>query len=213
MANIQVHEPTTEDSAGSRRHFLKGAAAAGLLAIVTSGASSPAASAATFAKANLQDLSDADILNFALSLEHLEAEFYKMAVDSGNLDGDALEILTKVRDHEIAHVDFLTKALTDAGAEPVEAQDSYNFGDMSSEAAILKTAEVLEETGVGAYTGAAALIDNKDYLAAAASIEQVEARHHGAIRYLNDKNPAADPLGIVLTVPQVQERVAPILGS
>ncbi|MDP9350611.1 MAG: ferritin-like domain-containing protein [Chloroflexota bacterium] len=199
----------------TRRTFLKGAAATGLMTIIASG-TSRSTEAAAFAKANLQDLSDADILNFALTLEHLEAEFYKQVVSSGVLTDYSLPILTEVRDHEIAHVEFLTKALSDAGAEPVQAQESYNFeaaGDLSTEAGVLAVSEVLEETGVGAYTGAAALLDNKDFLAAAGSIEQVEARHQGAIRWLNDKNPAGSVLGPVFTVAEVQEKVAPILGS
>ncbi len=199
----------------SRRTFLKGSAAAtGLLAIMAAGGNP--AHAAGFAKANLQDLSDADILNFALTLEHLEARFYKDVVASGVITNYSMSVLTAVRDHEIAHVDFLTKALSAAGADPVEEQEEYNFaalGDLSTEAGVLKVAEALEMTGVGAYTGAAALLDNKDFLAAAGSIEQVEARHHGAIRFLNNRNPAQEAFGVSYSVAKVTEMVAPVLGS
>ncbi len=107
-----------------------------------------------------------------------------MAVSGGQLSGQALTVLTAVRDHEIAHVDQLTKVVTQLGGTPAQKAPSYNFGDMSTQDAILATAETLEGVGVGAYTGAAALItDKKTILAAAASIEQVEARHFGAIRY------------------------------
>ena len=202
----------------SRRAFLTGsAAAAGLLAIAATGGSTRSAQAASLSRSlGLHEASDADILNFALTLEHLEAEFYKQVVDSGVLTSYSLGVITTLRDHEIAHVDFLTQALTDAGANPVEKLDSYNFdalGDLSTEAGVLTASEALEETGVGAYTGAAQYLDNKDYLDAAGSIEQVEARHHGAIRWLNDKNPAPDVLGIVLTEAEVLDRIAPIVGG
>lgn len=200
-------------TSASRRQFLKGAgAAAGLLAVVAAGAS-PIAGGRAFASASLQGLTDLDILNFALTLEHLEATFYKEAVSSGKLTSYSRPILTAVRDHEIAHVDALTKAIRAAGGKPAEAQGRYNFGDMGSERAILKTAEVLEGVGVGAYTGAAPLLTNKDYLAVAGSIEQVEARHHGALRWLNDENPAQEAFGASFTVPEVKQKVAPILGG
>lgn len=219
MTFTQNQADTIEQAGHTRRTFIKGAAATGLMAIAF-GSSSRAADAATFAKANLQDLTDADILNFALLLEHLEAEFYKGAVDSGVLTDYSVGIITELRDNEITHVEFLTKALMDAGMaeEDLSSAEDINTDafDYSSEAAILEVSEVLEETGVGAYTGAAALLDSKDFLAAAGSIEQVEARHHGAIRWLNDKNPSPDrenALGIVLTIPEVQERAKPFLNS
>lgn len=194
--------------ATSRRNVLKGAGAA--LAALALTAANPFGAGQAFAKAALQDLSDTDILKFALTLEHLEAEFYKQVVASGQLSGNVLTILTDIRDHEIAHVDALTQAL---GNEAVGKEDNYNFGDLSSQAAILQLAQTLEETGVGAYTGAAALLDSKDILAVAASIEQVEARHAAAIRYLRNQPVAPEPYGIVLTVAEVQDRVAPIIGG
>ncbi len=219
MTYTQNQADTIEQAGHTRRTFIKGAAATGLMAIVA-GSASPSADAASFAKANLQDLTDADILNFALLLEHLEAEFYKGAVDSGVLTDYSVGIITTLRDNEVVHVEFLTKALLAAGMaeEDLSSADMINTDafDYSSEAAILEVSEVLEETGVGAYTGAAALLDSKDFLAAAGSIEQIEARHHGAIRFLNDKNPSPDAenaLGIVLTIPEVQERAKPFLNS
>ncbi len=219
MTFTQNRADTMEQAGHSRRTFIKGAAATGLMAIAM-GSTNHRAEAASFAKANLQDLTDADILNFALLLEHLEAEFYKGAVDSGVLTDYSVGILTRVRDDEIAHVEFLTTALKAAGMaeEDLSSVDAINTDafDYSSEAVILEVAEALEETGVGAYTGAAALLDSKDFLAAAGSIEQIEARHHGALRWLNDKNPSPDrenALGIVLTIPEVQERAKPFLNS
>lgn len=199
----------------SRRTFIKGAGVAGLLAVMTAGTNS-GARAASFAKANLRQGDDAEVLNFALSLEHLEATFYRQVVDSGVLDDDGTTVLSEIRDHEIEHVDFLTKALSDAGADPVEALESYNFealGDLSSQAGVFTVSEVLEETGVGAYTGAARLLSNKDYLAAAGSIEQVEARHQAVLRILNGKSASPGALGPVQTPEEVTEAIAPVVGS
>jgi rubrerythrin len=197
----------------ARRTVLKGAGAA--LAGLALTAANPRAAGRAFASEMLDagDLTDVDILNFALTLEHLEAEFYKQVVSSGQLSGDVLRYVTTIRDHEIAHVDFLTTAL---GSAAVGKLDNYNFaalGDLNSQAGILAVAQKLEETGVGAYTGAAALIDNKDYLAAAASIEQVEARHAATIRLLQNGQAAPKAYGPVLTVDQVNAAIAPIVGG
>ena len=166
-----------------------------------------------FALRSLQDSSDAEILNFALGLEHLEAAFYTEVVAGGALTERSEAILTSIRDNEVAHVAALTEAVRAAGGVPVAAQESYNFGDVRTEAAILATAETLEGVGVGAYTGAAALVSDKKVLSAAAGIEQVEARHHGVIRFLNAKNPSETALGPVLTAGEVEQKVAPILGG
>ncbi len=195
----------------SRRDVLKGAGAA--LAGLALTAANPMAAGRAFASNALQDLTDVDILKFALTLEHLEAEFYKQVVAGGQLSGDVLRYVTTIRDHEIAHVDFLTTAL---GSAAVGKLDNYNFaalGDLNSQAGILAVAQKLEETGVGAYTGAAALIDNKDYLAAAASIEQVEARHAATIRLLQNGQAAPTAYGPVLTVAEVTAAIAPIIGG
>lgn len=196
----------------SRRNALKGVGVT--LAALAVGATNPFAQGKAYAAQTLQGLTDLDILNFALTLEHLEAEFYKMAVSGGALSGQVLTVLTAVRDHEVEHVNTLTQVITSLGGTPAQKAPSYNFGDMGTQAAILATSETLEEVGVGAYTGAAALIkDKKTILPAAASIEQVEARHHAAIRFLRGSLPAPSVLGPVKTVAEVTTAVTPIIGK
>ncbi|MBA3946647.1 MAG: ferritin-like domain-containing protein [Herpetosiphonaceae bacterium] len=195
----------------SRRNALRGVGAA--LAALSISALNPLTEGRAFAATTLAGLTDLDILNFALTLEHLEANFYIMAVAGGHLSGQALSVLTSIRDHEVAHVATLTKVISSLGGTPVAKRAKYNFGDMSSQAAILKTAETLEGTGVGAYTGAAPLISNKAaLLPAAASIEQVESRHYAAIRFLRGENPVPAAFGPSLTVAEVTAAVTPILG-
>ncbi|GAC1383708.1 MAG: hypothetical protein NVSMB42_00760 [Herpetosiphon sp.] len=212
MANTENHIWEVTQARVSRRNALKGVGAA--LAALTVASVNPIANGQAFAASTLQGLSDLDILNFALTLEHLEATFYKMAVASGKLSGQALTILTAIGDHENQHVAALTSVITKLGGTPAAAAAKYNFGSMASQAEILATAETLEGVGVGAYTGAAPLIkDRAGILPSAASIEQVESRHFAAIRFLRNENPTPEAFGPSLSVADVLKAVKPILGS
>src|SRR3954447_19463723 len=123
---------------------------------------------------------DGEILNFALLLEYLESEFYVQAVAGGALSGDLLAFATVVRDHELAHVDFLRKALGGAAI----AKPGFDFkGTTADQAKFVATSIVLEDTGVAAYNGQGPRLRRKT-LAAAASIVSVEARHAAWIRHL-----------------------------
>ena len=129
---------------------------------------------------------DVDILNFALTLEYLEAAFYSRAVTKGrNMSGETMRLVREIRDNETAHVDAITQTIKMLGAKPVKAP-KVGFGDVfTNEKAFLKLAQTLEDTGVSAYNGAAPAIKSPEVLAAAGSIVQVEARHAAAIRSLN----------------------------
>ncbi len=129
---------------------------------------------------------DVDILNFALTLEYLEAAFYTQALKQvPGLSGDVKSLATEIRDNETAHVDALTKTIKGLGGKPVAAP-GVDFGNaFSSQKAFLKLAQTFEDTGVSAYNGAAPMIESPDVLGAAGSIVQVEARHAAAIRLLN----------------------------
>ena len=89
---------------------------------------------------------------------------------------------------------------------------SYQFPAFDSRKAILDFAKVAEDTGVGAYQGAAAAIDNKDYLAAAGSIVQVEARHAAIVNLLMGIDPVPAAVTPSLTIDQVLQVVGPIMG-
>lgn len=202
----------------TRQHFLKttGVGAAGAFLALAASSANPFADGIAFGRAQAAGLSDLDILNFALGLEHLEAAFYARVMASGKFSGSALKTLTAIHSHEVAHVAALTSVIKQFGGKPVTAMMNYNFGDFGSAGAILASAETLEITGVGAYTGAAGLITNDKnrptVIAAAGSIEQVEARHYAAIRLLQDKNPAPMAIGPIDTVAQVQQAIKPIVG-
>jgi hypothetical protein len=123
--------------------------------------------------------SDVAILNFALTLEYLEAEFYNQAVNRGALSDPATtNFAGVVATDEAKHVAFLKKAL---GGKAVKSP-KFDFMDtVTDQAKFQQTAYVLENTGVHAYLGQAGKIKTPAILLAAATIVTVEARHAGAI--------------------------------
>lgn len=152
-----------------------------------------------------QALTDADILTFALNLEYLEAEFYLVATtgntlgasdtrgreESGRTQGGnkvafknkQLEMLAReICEDEVAHVRFLRKALSGAAiAKPLINLAALGIG-FRTETEFITVARAFEDVGVSAYRGAAKLIQNKDYLDAAAGILATEAYHAGHLR-------------------------------
>lgn len=123
---------------------------------------------------------DVEILNFALTLEFLEADFYAQAVAKGQLKDEILDFATTVRDHEVTHVKFLQKALGSAAVKKPE----FDFGNsLDTVESFLATSIVLEETGVAAYNGQGPRL-RRETLPAAASIVSVEARHAAWVRRL-----------------------------
>lgn len=125
---------------------------------------------------------DVDILNFALTLEYLEADFYRQA-SKLSLKGDYKTLAKEFGANEQEHVDALVATIGQLGGTPVKSP-AFAFG-LKSQADFEKLAITLEDTGVSAYNGAAPMIESKEVLAAAGSIVQVEARHAAAIRLLN----------------------------
>jgi hypothetical protein len=145
--------------------------------------------AASMNKAFAQSNVVVDTLNFALLLEYLERDFYRMGLNSGIIpmaDRDAIITITK---HEAQHVDFLNAALGRA-AIPRPARYDFTAGGafptvFSNYQTFLAVANALEDTGVRAYKGQVGnLVSNKDVLTAALRIHSVEARHVAGIRRL-----------------------------
>ncbi len=210
-------------SAANRRTFLQGAGLTGLslagagLLNKTFGNGVQEVSAASY--------SDADILNFALNLEYLEAEFYLMSTWGTTLvglgvisDSDTTgpttggqmvpnfgkypeaTIASALRTDEVAHVKYLRSALgSGAVKKPAIKLDAlgYGFANVNS---WLELARQFEDVGISAYLGAAPMISSSTYLAAAAAILATEAQHSGSVRLscinAGVNSPAVDSLDV-----------------
>jgi hypothetical protein len=175
----------TLDDGDTRLSFLKKAGLAGGAVVgggALLGALTPAASLAKGGKGRPPakfGKGDVGILNFALTLEYLEAAFYNEATanqkkSSFIKDKQTQVFLKTVTTDENAHVAFLKKAL---GSKAVAAPKVDFGGTTSSESSFVKTAVALENTGVHAYSGQALNIVSPAYVAAALSIVTIEARH------------------------------------
>ena len=153
---------------------------------------------------------DVDVLNFALTLEHIEAAFYTRAIIKGrNMSGDTMRLVREIRDNETAHVDAITQTIKGLGGMPAAAP-KVGFGNVfTSEKPFLKLAQTLEDTGVSAYNGAAPSIRSGDVLAAAGSIVQVEARHAALIRLMRGETPAPAAFDPALDQQKVLDAVMP----
>ncbi len=157
---------------------------------------------------------DIAILNYALTLEYLEAAFYTEAEEMGALDGELALFARVVGAHERAHVRGLKAVL---GSRAVRSP-RFNFRGTTEDAGdFAATAQVLEDTGVAAYKGQAARIRSNTVLGAALAIHSVEARHAAWIRrivagpsYPNapEDYPAPAALDPALTRAQVEQAVA-----
>lgn len=180
-----AHEATEALEPGDTRlGFIKKAGLAGgavvgggaLLGVLMPGAAIAAGKGRPPAKFGKGDVG---ILNYALTLEYLEAAFYNEATANNNRKSflktaEEKAFLRQTTTDENAHVKFLRKAL---GSKAIAAP-KVDFGaTTSSRDAFVKTAVALENTGVGAYSGQALNISSPAYIAAALSIWSVEARH------------------------------------
>lgn len=172
--------------------------------------SGPAGSAAGGGTAAAGSYSDIDIVNFALNLEYLEAEFYNVAVNGKTIeqmgvsvngtyagcvqgattggkqvsisDTTELGVSKQIASDELHHVEFLRSVLgSSAVAKPAINLDALGIGFASS-MQFLVLARAFEDTGVSAYDGAAPLISSKEILGAAARILATEGQHTGSIR-------------------------------
>ena len=201
LANIEVQGITRES------FIMRGAIAAGsVYGLSTVG---PFVS-----QALAQGGGDVDILNFALTLEYLEAAFYTEALKQvGDLSGDVKELATTIRDDENEHVDAISATVKKLGGKPA-AKPGVDFGKaFASEKSFLTTAVVFEDLGVGAYNGAGPSIKSKEVLAAAGSIVQVEGRHAGIVRLLNGDKIAPSPFDKGIPMAEVLAKAKPFIKS
>jgi hypothetical protein len=127
---------------------------------------------------------DVEVLNFALTLEFLEAEFYRQGNKAVQLSGIEAKFLKQIQSDEESHVKTLVDTIKKLGGTPAEAP-KVDFGDaFENRKNFLTTSRTFENVGVNAYLGAAGFIKDKGILQAAAGIFGVEARHAAIVGLL-----------------------------
>ena len=212
----------TNQQLNSRRAFL-GKTAAGAAALSVGATGLGSAHDNEMASNGDDDVTDIEVLNYALTLEQLEATFYtrgqemfsESEVESSAAAqrlGESLQCSTYnyfnlIRDHEQTHVDRLTEVITDLGGEPVSGLEfEFPFETVQQ---YFVLAQTFENLGVSAYDGAIALIDNPDLQTAGATIATVEARHASYLNILN----ADVPFPMAFDEPKTMEEVLAAAGQ
>ena len=208
----------------NRRSLLRKSAIAGgaMLAfgsaastLAAQGASTPVA---TPSAAEAPFAGPIDVLNYALTLEHLESAFYRdglATIGEGGVTGLGFDAsvftwLGEIGAHEAAHVTTLTDVITQLGGTPVQ-EGVYDFG-YTDAAGFLQVAQALEDTGVSAYQGAAQyLIESDELLTAALTIHGVEARHASYVALLNGAVPFPEAVNPTLTPSEVLDIAGPFI--
>jgi hypothetical protein len=189
-----IRDAAAEVSGDTRLAFLKRAGLAGG-AVMGGGAVLSALAPSAFAASGggrppaSFGKGDIGILNYALTLEYLEAAFYAQGVANISFSDPKLAALAKkIAKDEAAHVLFLKNALGGKAAK----KPKFDFGKaVTDQATFAATSQVLENTGVGAYFGQGFNVKSPTILGAAISILTVEARHAGAIGFFNDSTAKA----------------------
>lgn len=213
MADPRIFDgkPVLEFSTGlQRRSFLKFAGLVGVGAGFVAGGVLIAPSAAASAAVEAGDI---DILNYALVLEYLEADFYQKGLAAGLLSEAELELVTPIGDHEAEHVTAITAAVTSFGGTPAAKPTiTYPAGTFESRESFLTNASAFEELGVTAYHGQVPLIQSPDVLLAAASIAGVESRHAAVVAHLLGGNPFPAPFEANASKDEVLAAVTPLIS-
>ncbi len=145
--------------------------------------SAPATSSSSSSSASSGDLG---IVNYALTLEYLEAQFYAKVIRSGLFSGTNLSVIKTFGHEESQHVTALHKVAMSLGTPATKPNGKF---PIHSAAQVTKLAAVVENLGAAAYLGQAGNIQSMEILAAALAIHTVEARHAATLNMLLKKSP------------------------
>jgi Ferritin-like domain len=231
---IGVVEQLARDDV-ERKRFLKmagkrmgaGAAATGLAAFIAACGSSSKSSTASSAQAAAPSsgssgsmstptgtaaatTGDLAIVNYALTLEYLESEFYKKVIASGLFKGAVLSTIKTFGAEEDEHVVALKGVAMKLGKPAAKPTGTF---PVKSATQVATLAATVENLGAAAYLGQAPLIQSKEVLAAALSIHSIEARHAATLNLLTKKSPTPNgAFGAPATMQQVLAAVKPFIA-
>jgi rubrerythrin len=194
--NVAEEERVTDEQSSSRSQFLKlagGTGAASALALFIAacgGDDKKSSSSSTTKSSSTASKGDLAILNYALTLEYLESDFYNQVIKSGELKTKAVvEVAKTIAEDEMEHVQALTAAVKQLGGTPAaKPKTKFDSVIQGGEKKILTTAAAVENLGASAYLGQAGRIKSKTVLAAALSIHSVEGRHAAVLNQVLGKS-------------------------
>ena len=206
----------------SRRRFLTvggGTGAAGLLLAACGGddddsSTTVAATSTAGPDDALAQFGEGDlgIVNYALTLEYLEAAFYADVARSGLFKGDDLALIKSIGTHEEQHVQALEGTAKKLGGKPAP-QPKAQF-PIENPQQVLKLAATVENLGAAAYLGQAAAIESPEVLEAALAIHSVEGRHASALNTLTDQSFTPDgAFAVPATASEVLDQVQPFIAA
>lgn len=157
----------------------------------STGSSSAAAGggATTSSSSSAAPSGDLAIVNYALTLEYLETQFYAKVIKSGLFHGTNLSVIKTFGAEEAAHVAALHKVASSMGKPAAKPTGKF---PIHSAAQVTKLAATVENLGAAAYLGQAGNIQSKEILAAALAIHSIEARHAATLNLLLMKSPTPD---------------------
>lgn len=215
-----------------RKKFLKmagtrmgaGAAATSLAAFIaacggsssssssTSSSSAAAAAPSTTPSSSSSSASSGDlgIVNYALTLEYLESQFYANVIESGLFSGKNLSVIKTFGAEEAQHVIALKKVASSLGTPAMKPTGKF---PIKNAAQVTKLAGAVENLGAAAYLGQAPNIKSKEILAAALAIHTIEARHAATLNLVLKKSPTPDgAFAKPMTMSQVLAVVKPFIA-
>ena len=207
-----------------RKKFLKmagktmgaGVAASGLAAFIAACGGSSKKSSTTAAqppaatKSSSNSSGDLAIVNYALTLEYLEAQFYDKVIASGLFSGPTLATIKTFGSEEHQHVAALKGVASTMGTPAAKPTGKFPLQNANQ---VAKLAATVENLGAAAYLGQAGNIKSKEILAAALAIHTVEARHAATLNTLLKLSPTPDgPFAKPMSMSQVLAVVKPFIA-
>jgi hypothetical protein len=152
---------------------------------------------------------DIGILNFALTIQFIEASFYEEGRRAAPLSGRARTLVDEIVANEAEHVRVLRQVIVDLRGRPVAPPEVSFRRAFGSRASALQVARDLEDTAVHVLVGSGRDLVSKEVLTRLASLAQVEARHSALLRVLQGGEAAPQAFEDTLSIPQARDRLSP----